>query len=53
VLLDAARPEDQASLYLVDGLLHVDVDFSLGDRLKLWNAGIRLLEQRDRLAEEG
>jgi len=53
VLLDAALPEDQASLYLVDGLFHVDVDFSLGDRLKLWNAGIRLLEQRDRLAEEG
>jgi len=41
--------DDRASLYLVDGLWHVDADFSLYDRWVLWDAAIELLEHRDGL----
>ena len=37
----------RASLYLLDGLWHVDAAFSLGDRLTLWRAAVELLELRD------
>lgn len=37
----------RASLYLADGLWHVDADFSLSDQLVLWQAAIELLELRD------
>lgn len=50
--LDEALPPEQASLYLVDGLFHVDVDFSLADKLTLWDAAIALLAARDRIARE-
>lgn len=36
-----------ASLYLVDGLWHVDNDFTLTDQWILWDAAIELLELRD------
>lgn len=38
---------DRTSLYLIDGLWHVDTDFSLYDRWVLWDAAIELLELRD------
>ncbi len=49
--VDLARRlgRDRASLYLVDGLWHVDTDFSLHDRWVLWDAAIELLERRDGL----
>lgn len=49
--IDLARRvgRDQASLYLVDGLWHVDADFSLHDQWVLWDAAIELLEHRDGL----
>lgn len=43
----ARRLGPRASLYLVDGLWHVDADFSLSDKLVLWDAAIELLELRD------
>lgn len=39
----------RASLYVVDGLWHVDADFSLNDKWILWDAAIELLELRDGL----
>ena len=36
-----------ASLYLLDGMWHVDSDFSLADQWILWDAAIKLLELRD------
>lgn len=49
--IDLARRvgRDRASLYLVDGLWHVDADFSLHDQWVLWDAAIELLEHRDGL----
>ena len=35
------------SLYLLDGMWHVDSDFSLADQWILWDAAIELLELRD------
>ena len=51
--LDLARRLGAArvSLTLVDGLWHVDPDFSLADRIALWEAMIELLEIRDGIAE--
>jgi pimeloyl-ACP methyl ester carboxylesterase len=50
--LAAAAPAGKASLYLVDGLAHVDLRPSgLTDALTLWRAVYRLLEERDRIAE--
>lgn len=49
--LAAALAPGRAGLYLVDGLLHVDAKLSLGDRLVLWDAGVDLLTERDRLAQ--
>ncbi len=37
----------RASLTVVDGLWHVDPDFSLADRLALWDMAMELLELRD------
>ena len=39
----------RASLYVVDGLWHVDADFSLHDQWILWDAAIELLQLRDGL----
>ncbi len=48
--LHRALPEGQSALYLVDGLLHANADLTFSDRLVLWDAGLDLLKERDRLA---
>ena len=45
--LERRLGRDRSSLYLVDGLWHVDADFSLQDKWVLWDAAIELLEIRD------
>ncbi len=53
VALAAAAP-GRASLYLVDGLAHVDLrPTGLGDTLTLWRAVYRLLAERDKIADGG
>jgi hypothetical protein len=48
--LAAAAPPDQASLYLVDRLSHVELGpAGLLDGLELWQASYRLLAERDAL----
>lgn len=49
VALAAAAPD--AELYLVDGLMHVDMAPGLGDSLTLLAAAYALLLERDRMAE--
>jgi hypothetical protein len=50
-LAEAAGP-DRASLFLVDGLAHVDLrPAGLSDTLTLWRAVYRLLSERDRLLD--
>ncbi len=52
VALAAAAPPDRASLFLVDGLAHVDLrPAGLSDTLTLWRAVYRLLEERDRIMQ--
>jgi pimeloyl-ACP methyl ester carboxylesterase len=50
-LAEAAGPE-RATLYLIDGLAHVELGDGLGlfDRLTLWRAATAVLAERDRLA---
>jgi fermentation-respiration switch protein FrsA (DUF1100 family) len=52
--LDLARRlgPARASLTVVDGLWHVDPNFSLADRLALWDMAIELLELRDAIPPE-
>ncbi len=46
--LAAAAPDDQASLYLVDSLAHVELGLAgLIDDLRLWRAVYQLLSERD------
>lgn len=54
VALAAAAPPDGASLFLVDGLAHVDPHpTGVSDTLTLWRAVYRLLEERDRISQGG
>ncbi len=54
VALAAAAAPDRASLYLVDGLAHVDLrPAGLSDTLTLWRAVYRLLSERDKIADGG
>jgi len=48
VALAEALPSGQASLFLVKGLLHVDLVPGLRDGWKLWRASVALLRERDR-----
>lgn len=47
IALAEAVPEDQADLYLVDGLAHVDLDPGLLSKFRLWRAVCNLLEERN------
>jgi fermentation-respiration switch protein FrsA (DUF1100 family) len=47
--LDARLPSEQARLYLVSGLYHVDIDPGFFDSLRLWRAATALLRLRDGL----
>lgn len=47
VAFDQALPEEQARLYLVDGLAHVDVRPGWISRWRLWRAVDALLAERD------
>jgi len=52
VALAAAAAPDRASLFLVDGLAHVDLrPASLSDTATLWRAVYRLLEELDRISD--
>ncbi len=54
VALAAAAPPNGASLFLVDGLAHVDLrPAGVSDTLTLWRAVYRLLEERDRISQGG
>jgi len=47
--LAAAAPAGRAELFLVDSLAHVDLGVAgIADTLTLWDAIVRVLEQRDR-----
>ena len=51
VALAAAAAPDRASLFLVDGLDHVDLrPAGLADTLTLWRAVYRLLKERDKIS---
>ncbi len=53
VALAAAAAPDRASLFLVDGLAHVDLrPAGLSDALTLWRAVYRLLEERDKISQD-
>lgn len=53
VALAAAVGPDRATLFLVDGLAHVDLrPTGLSDALTLWRAVYRLLEERDRISQD-
>jgi pimeloyl-ACP methyl ester carboxylesterase len=47
IALAAALPKEQARLYLVDGLAHVDLEPGLRSRFRLWRAIHALLVERD------
>jgi alpha-beta hydrolase superfamily lysophospholipase len=44
--LQEALPAEQSTVYLVHGLLHVDLDPGIGDLWRLWRAASALLAQR-------
>lgn len=48
VALNQALPPDQAELYLVDGLMHVDAQPGLVGKWRMWRALESLLSERDR-----
>ncbi len=45
--LHAQLPRGRSRLYLLDGLGHVDPDFSLSDKFTLWHATTDILAERD------
>ena len=49
IALHRTLPDDQAELYLIDGLMHVDAEPGLVGKWRMWRALTSLLEQRDRL----
>lgn len=48
VALASKTPPGQASLYLVHGLMHVDLEPGMKDKFRLWRAMSELLGQRSR-----
>jgi hypothetical protein len=52
VALARALPPGRADLFLVHGLMHVDLDPSLPDLWRLWRATAALLAGRDDLARQ-
>jgi hypothetical protein len=52
VALDRAVPADQAGIFLVHGLMHVDLDPGPSDLWRLWRAVDALLAERDVLARQ-
>lgn len=47
--LERALPEDQAEVYIVKGLLHVDVEPGLSGALRMWRAVYALLGVREKV----
>lgn len=48
--LGRAVTPGQAHVYIVEGLMHVDIEMGVTDRWSLWRAAYRLLEERDGVA---
>lgn len=45
--LAAVLPEDQAELFIIKGLVHVETDADLEDAVRMWQAFHALLDERD------